>query len=244
MGQAVLINLVSSLAAFLFGLAAREGIRRWTDIRPARKVWRIDRSVAVSIVTSDGPDSGWRDVRSLWEADALAATAAAQYLGHAFGISVARVTTFESFPAAQSMENNLVIIGGPSMNGLYRYMAERIKVPYAFELFPDRSTVVRDSDQRKFAQVVKDGRTMEDYAVITLARNPFRPMSRLVMLAGCGATGTLAAAKLVTSGRVREVAELVKSKDFTSIVIHVEMIHGYMAEPRVVDYVQWGDAHI
>jgi hypothetical protein len=242
MGQAVLINLLSSLGAFLFGLVTREAVRRWTDIQPARKVWRVDRSVEVSIVTADGPDRGGSEVAALWESDALAATAVAHHLGRTLGISVARATSFKDFPAARDMENNLVVIGGPAMNGLYRHMAERIDVPYTFEVFPDHAAIIRNSDQQVFAQVVRDGRTVEDYAVITLAGNPFRPMSRLVMLAGCGAAGTLAAAKLVTSSGIREVAKIVKSKGFVTIVIHVELIQGYVTEPRIVDQTYWRDA--
>jgi hypothetical protein len=244
MGQAVLINLLSSLAAFLFGLAARETVRRWTDIRPARKVWRVDRNVEVSIVTADGPDRGGNEVRALWESDALAATAVAHHLGRALGIPAARATSFENFSADRDMENNLVVIGGPAMNGFYKYMAERIDVPYTFEVLPDRAAIVRNSDQKKFTQATKDGRTVEDYAVITLAGNPFRPMSRLVMLAGCGAAGTLAAANLITSNSVREVAKIAKSKDFISIIIRVELIHGYITEPRIVDQTHWRDTYI
>src|SRR6266545_5681045 len=238
MGQAVLINLLSSLAAFLFGLVVREAFRRWTDVRPARKVWRVDRTVEVSIITSDGPDRGNKDVRVTWEADALAATAVAHHLGHVQGISAPRATSFKSFPS-RDMGNNLVVIGGPAMNGLYKQMENRIDVPYTFSLLSDHARIIRNSDRRTYAQLVRDGRTIEDYAVITLAGNPARPASRLIMLAGCGATGTLAAAELVTSSRIREVAKLVNSKNFVSIVIQVELIHGYMTEPRIVDHKYW-----
>jgi hypothetical protein len=244
MGQALLISLLSSLAAFLFGLVAREAVRLWTEVRPARKVWRIDRTVTVSIVTSDGPDRGNKDVRVTWEADALAATAVAHHLGHAQGISAPRATSFKSFPS-RDMGNNLVVIGGPAMNGLYRQMENRMNVPYTFNLLSDHARIIRNSDKRTFAQLVSDGRTLEDYAIITLAGNPARPASQLVMLAGCGATGTLAAAELVTSSRIREIAKLVNSKDFVSIVIQVELIHGYMTEPRIVDHKYWraGSSH-
>lgn len=114
-----------------------------------------------------------------------------------------------------------------------------MNVPYAFNLLSDHARIIRNSDKRTYAQLVRDGRTIEDYAVITLAGNPARPASQLVMLAGCGATGTLAAAELVTSSRIREVAKLVNSKDFVSIVIQVELIHGYMTEPRIVDHQYW-----
>jgi hypothetical protein len=244
MGQAVLINLVSSVAAFFFGLAARGIYKRWTEVRPARKVWRIDRTVEVSIVTSDGPDRGNKDVRVTWEADALAATAVAHHLGHAQGIAAPRATSFKSFLQERDLGNNLVVIGGPSKNDLYRQMAERLDVPYTFDLSSGHAKIVRKSDKRTFPQDVRGGRTIVDYAVITLAGNPVRPTSRLVMLAGCGATGTLAAAELVTSGRVREVAKIVNSKDFVSIVIQVELIHGYMTEPRIVAKTHWRDVRI
>ncbi len=125
------------------------------------------------------------------------------------------------------------------MNGLYKQMEKRIDVPYTFSLLSDHARIIRNSDRRTYAQLVRDGRTIEDYAVITLAGNPARPASRLIMLAGCGATGTLAAAELVTSSRIREVAKLVNSKNFVSIVIQVELIHGYMTEPRIVDHKYW-----
>jgi hypothetical protein len=238
MGQALLISLLSSLVAFLFGLVAREVVRRWTEVRPARKVWGIDRTVEVSIVTSDGPDRGNKDVRVTWEADALAATAVAHHLGHARGISAPRATSFKSF-SSRDMGNNLIIIGGPAMNGLYKQIETRMDVPYTFNLLSDHARIIRNSDKRTYAQLVRDGRTIEDYAVITLAGNPARPASQLVMLAGCGATGTLAAAELVTSSRIREVAKLVKPKAFVSIVIQVELIHGYMTEPKIVDHQYW-----
>jgi hypothetical protein len=235
MGQAVLINLLSSLAAFVLGLGAREAVRRWTDVRPTRKVWRIDRNAGVSIVTSKGPERSGNDLKVTWEADAHAATAVAHYLGHRLGISLTRAAFVTNFPAPRDMENNLVVIGGPAMNGLYEDMARRIDIPYTFELTPGHPAIIRRSDEHAFAPVVEDGRIIEDYGVITLTGNPFRQGSRLVMLAGCGEAGTLAAAQLLTSSGVRDVAKIMRSTDFTSIVIRVELFHGYMTEPRIVD---------
>jgi hypothetical protein len=86
-----------------------------------------------------------------------------------------------------------------------------------------------------------NAKTTRDFAVISFLPSPFAPGRRVVVLAGCGTQGTLAAAKMVTTDGVREMARLRPTSPF-SVVIEIEIIDGQMTHPQIIDTTHWSIA--
>lgn len=238
MTSALVLNLLSSLLAFLLGALARGLYARGRSITPARRVWRIRSSEQVVIVQSDGPGDD-TPLPTLYEGDAMAAAAIDQYLSTALGVKATRIERSKTFSLRRDADSHLVVIGGPNANDFYKRIDARLEMPYAFELFPDRANLIRLSDNRKLVQEVEAAKTVRDFAVISFLPNPFFPGRRLVILAGCGTMGTYAAAKMVTSTGIRETARLCRADTPVSLVIEVEIVDGHMTVPRIVETTPW-----
>jgi hypothetical protein len=91
----------------------------------------------------------------------------------------------------------------------------------------------------EFAQEVMNAKTIRDFAAISFLPSPFGPDRRIVVLAGCGMQGTVAAAKMVTADGIREIARLRPPTTPFSVVIEIEIIDGQMTKPQIIDTVQW-----
>jgi hypothetical protein len=90
-----------------------------------------------------------------------------------------------------------------------------------------------------FAQEVVNAKTVRDFAAISFLPSPFDPGQRIVVLAGCGLQGTVAAAKMVTADGIRQLARLRPPATPFSVVIEIEIIDGRMTRPHIVDTVHW-----
>jgi hypothetical protein len=238
MASAVAVNLLSSLLAFLLGVAAQGLYQRWKAMRPARRVWRLERGAEVVIVQSDGPGRE-TPLPTLYEGDAAAAVIVSQYLRSVVGVSVPRIIRASTFSRGRDARSDLVVIGGPNANDLYRQINRRVSMPYVFKLQADRAEMIRVGDGRVFAQEVSDARTVRDFAVISFLPSPFDNVRRVVVLAGCGTQGTLAAAKMVTFDGAREMARLRPPATAFSVVIEIEVIDGQMTRPQIIDTLHW-----
>jgi hypothetical protein len=238
MTSALAINLLSSLLAFLLGGAARGLHQRWRAVSPARRVWRLSRSAEVVLAQSDGPG---RDtpLPTLYEGDAEAAVTVAAYLRAICGVRETRIIRASTISRCRDSRGDLVVIGGPNANDLYRQIDRRVSMPYAFKLQEDRAELIKLSDGRILAQEVVNGRTVRDFAVISLLPSPFDAARRVVVLAGCGSQGTLAAAKMVTTDGVGEIARLRPPATPFSVVIEIEVIDGQMTRPHIIDTTHW-----
>jgi hypothetical protein len=112
-------------------------------------------------------------------------------------------------------------------------------MPYEFVCHPYRADLIRISDGRMYSQEVENARTVRDFAVVTFLPSPFDPTRRIVILAGCGTLGTLAAARMVTFDGIKEIAALRPPRTPFSIVIEIEVIDGQMTHPQIIDMAEW-----
>jgi hypothetical protein len=112
-------------------------------------------------------------------------------------------------------------------------------MPYQFKLYPDRADMIRVSDGHVFAQEIQDAKTVRDFAVISFLPNPFDPARRMVILAGCGTQGCLAAARMVTFDGFREMARLQPLAAPLSVVVEIAIIDGQMTRPHIIDTFRW-----
>jgi hypothetical protein len=238
MASTLAVNLLSSLLAFLLGAAVQRLYQRWKALSPARRVWRLDRGAEVVIAQSDGPGHD-TPLPTLYEGDAAAAVIVSQYLQGIMGVSTTRVIRASAFLRCRDARSDLVVIGGPNANDLYKDIDQRVSMPYGFRLYTDRAEMIKIDDGRVFAQEVSDAKTVRDYAVISFLPSPFDAARRIVVLAGCGTQGTLAAAKMVTFDGVREMARLRPPATGFSVVIEVGVVENEMTRPQIIDTFHW-----
>jgi hypothetical protein len=239
MTSALAINLLSSLLAFLLGGAVRELYQRWKAISPARRVWRLDRSAEVVLAQSDGPGHD-TPLPTLYEGDAEAAVTVSMYLRSVRGVRTrTRIMRASTFSRCRDAHSDLVVIGGPNANDLYREIDRRVSMPYTFRLCPDRADLIKLADGTVFAQEVVSAKTTHDFATVSLLPSPFDPNRRMIVLAGCGTLGTLAAAKMVTADGIRDLAHLHPPSTPFSVVIEIGIVDGQMTRPRIIDTVHW-----
>jgi hypothetical protein len=238
MTSALAVNLLSSLLAFLLGAAAQQLYQRWKAISPARRVWRLGRPADIVIVQSDGPGHD-TPLPTLYEGDAEAAVMVSQYLQRIFGGPTPRIIRASKFSRCRDSHSDLVIIGGPNANDLYKQIDRRVSMPYAFRLYPDRAELIRIRDSQMYAQKVSDTKTVRDFATISFLPSPFDAARRIAVLAGCGAQGTLSAAKMVTTDGIREIARLRPPGTPFSVVIEIEIIDGQATKPHIIETAHW-----
>jgi hypothetical protein len=234
MTSALAVNLLSSLLAFLLGGAVRGLHQRWKAVGPARRVWRLGRANEVVVIQSDGPSHD-TPLPTLYEGDAAAAELVSQYLRNVCRVQTTRIIRASTFSRCRDARSDLVVIGGPNANDLYIKIDQRVSLPYTFELYPDRADMIRIRDGRVFAQEVANAKTVRDFAVISFLPSPFDTARRIVILAGCGTQGTLAAAKMVTFDGVGEMASLRPPDSPFSVVIEIEIIDGQVTRPQIID---------
>ncbi|ROO85918.1 hypothetical protein EDD29_3472 [Actinocorallia herbida] len=237
MTSALALNLLSSLLAFLIGAATREVYQRRKALGPARRVWRWRGSETV-VVQSDGPGSG-TPLPTLYQGDAAASDAVARYLRDGLHVPSVRTIRASEFSRCRDEQCDLVVVGGPNANELYLALDELVEFPYEFALYPDRADLIRRSDGMLLRQEVEQGRTVRDFACISLMASPYAPGRGLVVLAGCGTWGTLAASRLVTDPGIARLAALRPSAPAFTVVIEIEIIDGLATHARFVDQLAW-----
>ncbi|MEU7863286.1 hypothetical protein [Nonomuraea sp. NPDC049141] len=233
MGWDLAINLAASFIAFLAGWFFRTSVKRRRELRPASRVWKLNPSLPTSIVTGDGPVIDVTDymTQTVWPAEYAAATEVSLYLARVFGCRMDRICTAERFPKDKALEGNLIVIGGPVRNEVFRALAERIRLPYSFSGFD----LIRADDKHTFSARISNGKVDRDIGLVVLAQNPFNQKARLVMLAGCRVFGSLAAARSVVDPLIEETCARLTGGDSACLVVEVDVIDQYIARPRVVD---------
>lgn len=237
MTSALAINLLSSLLAFLLGGAVRGVHQRWKEISPTRRVWRLGQSAEVVLALSDGPGHD-TTLPTLYEGDVEAAGTVSAYLRSVRGART-RIIRASTFSRVRDAHSDLVVIGGPRANDLYKEIDRRVSMPYKFTLHRDRADMIRLADGLVSAQEVVNAKTIRDFATISFLPSPFDPNRRIVILAGCGLQGTVAAAKMVTADGIRDIARLRPPTTPFSVVVEIEIIDGQMTRPHIIDTFHW-----
>src|SRR5690348_16910141 len=195
----LLVNLLAALIAFSVGWLSRGAARVYGIRRPAAKVWRLPHRSAVSIVVADVQHNGEgpRNVAAMHPAEFAAATEISAFLSKQFGCAVDAVCTSAQFQA-DSLGGNLIVIGGPIHNAVFRQLDERMKIPYRFEgrtlAVPSRGVVYSPT-------LDQNGNLTADVGLVVVARNPVEGSSRVILLAGCRTFACLGAARMLVVPR-------------------------------------------
>ncbi|MCT9079946.1 hypothetical protein [Streptomyces fulvoviolaceus] len=236
MRQELSVNLIASLLAFLVGWIGRNLVHHYRTRKPAARVWRLDRGRRVVMVVGESR-SGSSRYPKIPEADALAAMNLRQSLSQDLRIHEAATVRASAFVMASDAEENLVVIGGPAQNAVWRLLADRLNAPFVFRQFPTEYRIVSadgSDGAEEYGETAVDGTTLVDHAIVLLARNPFAARSRLVMVAGCGYLATVGATQLFTRGGIRELAKGHDTASPLALVVSVESVGGYVTRPVVV----------
>jgi hypothetical protein len=201
-------------------------------VRPAARVWQAPNKGQFSIVVADGPLNEAKRP-TIHPAEFAAATEVSGFLAQTLRVSVTRVRASVNFPMDESLEGNLILIGGPVYNRVHRLMLERLDLPYQFQ---DR-TLVRIKDGQRFAPISSDeGVATVDYGLIVITANPYNQRSRLIMLAGCRTFGCLGAARAIIGPELKEIALQIRPNLNYCVVVRMDVLDdGYVGRLQVVD---------
>ncbi|MFF3845662.1 hypothetical protein [Streptomyces sp. NPDC002328] len=238
MQQDLTVNLVASFLAFLVGWLGRNLVHHYRTRQPAARVWRLDRSRRTVVIVSESRNAS-ASFPKIPAADALAAMSIRQFLSQELRLHEVTTVRAGVFAMASDAEENLVVIGGPVGNGVWRLLADQVNAPYAFRRSPDGYAIVAVDEGGGEGEVYRessddDGTTIVDHAVVVLARNPFAPQSRLVMIAGCALLATSGATQLFGRGEIRGLAKAYDTTKPLALVVRVESVGGYVRRPEVV----------
>lgn len=234
MARDLLVNLVAATIAFCAGVLARSLGKQRRRRRPAARVWQLNSHLPTSIVTGEGPliDILEYKTPAVWPTAYAAATEISLYLAQTLGVRVDRVCTSNNFPRDKALEGNLIVIGGPVRNSLYRELWDRIDHSYGFVGYD----LVRLSDQHRYSATIDEGRVKQDVGLAIMTQNPFNEKARLVILAGCRVYGTLAAARAVVDPLVLETAKIMRHEAGVSLVVRGDVVGEYLASTSIVEY--------
>lgn len=228
----VFVSIGWTLLTFLVGWFSRKWTRRRRELRPAARVWKIDPGIPVSLVTADAPMRDQEELTPMvYPAEYAAATALSLHLTRVFGCKIVRICPSSDFPLDRSLEENIVVIGGPNHNNVFRIFDMNLTLPYAFEGYD----LVRLPDRHTFSSVVENDEIKYDVGLVVLAPNPFNQRARTVFLAGCRTYGCLAAAQAVSDSSILQSAEVVGNGRINILVVGVNVIGQYISTPKVLD---------
>lgn len=211
------------------------------ETRPAAKVWKIDPKIPVHIVVADPPVTDPAELTPIvYPAEYAAATELSLYLTQTFKCKIKHICSGSDFPQDTSLEDNLIIVGGPNHNPIFREFMEMLdrklnrkgmSLPYSFSGYD----LIRASDGHVFSAVVNANKISYDVGLVVLTVNPLNDRARVVFLAGCRTYGCLAAARAVNSPQIRKTAELISDKDVESFVVGVRVIGQYLGKLELLD---------
>jgi hypothetical protein len=225
----LIVGLIVTAITFLAAVPYAR-VRRWSELqRPGRRVWRLPRGAAVSIVTAEGPEPDSTEYTiTVYPAEYAAATEIAHYLGSELRCDVERICTSSEFPPDHAIRGNLVLIGGPVHSPLTRMMLERTQVPFHFEEY----TLVNSQSGERFDAEIKDGVVTSDVALVVVTDNPFNPSNRVVMVAGCRTYGCIAGARQLIYPAVLRISRKVANSSY--FVVRSEVLGRYVSEAQVL----------
>lgn len=232
-GWDIIANLVSTLIAFSFGWSAQRWMRRTAFRRPSRKIWRIDQKRDTHIITADGPMIDHDEYTTVvYPVEYAAASEISSYLSRYLGLNIRDICVSRDFPRNHALEDNLIIIGGPIHNGIYRAIAEHLPLPYGF----DGHDLVRFSDGHRFCPKLEHDAIVKDIGFVVVAPNPFKRSSLLVILAGAYTFGCVVAARALVEPLVGEAAsKLQRYDEELFLVVEADIINQYVGKLRIID---------
>jgi hypothetical protein len=230
------INLLAALIGITTGWLTRGATRACFSRRPASKVWGLPRGTTANVIVTDvsPPSAGARSIAMVHPAEFAAATELSYFLSSSLLCHVKKVYTSDSFPDSV-LDENLVVIGGPVNNRVFRTMSERLALPYHFV---DRRLVSHTRGATHTPTSDMKGNLKTDVGLIVVTSNPLDDSSRIILLAGCRTFGSLGAARMLTLPSVRKLAKLVDKKHGYCFVIRMMVEGSFVGQLEVLEWQQ------
>ncbi len=237
----IFVTISWTVFTFVVGWSGRKWTRHRQEVRPATKVWKIDPKIPVHIVTADPPIVDAAELTPIvYPAEYAAATELSLYLKQTFQCEIRHICSGGDFPKDGSLEENIVIVGGPNHNPIFRKYLEILErkltkkglsLPYSFSGYD----LIRNSDNHAFSPEIDDGKIVYDVGLVMLAANPLNDRARVVFLAGCRTYGCLAAARAVSSPHILKTAAFISDKEVEAFVVGAGMIGQYLGKLELLD---------
>ncbi len=193
------------------------------------------------IVTADPPSLDVAELTPIvYPAEYAAATELSLYLTQVFQCKIRHICAGADFPRDSSLEDNIIIIGGPNHNPIFREYLDLLdrklkrnglSLPYSFSGYD----LIRNSDNEKFSAVVDGDKISYDVGLVMLAANPLNERARVVFLAGCRTYGCLAAARAVNSPQILKTAAFISDQEVEAFVVGGRVIGQYLGKLEVLD---------
>ena len=229
--MSLFIGVLSSAIFFLLGFATRSLYNYFLSRRPAMRVWKLARNAEVTIITASAKDRDDEEFTiTVYPAEYTAATELAAFITGPLKCRVKKILAAADHPLDATLEDNMMVIGGPVHNRVTKLLLERMTIDYYFDGY---SLVHRPTDERYNAR--DDGTSIvEDYGLIVLGKNPFNDRSRVILLMGCRTYGCIAAARMLIGDKVREVSRNLADTSEACLVVQTDVVGLYAGRPRLV----------
>jgi hypothetical protein len=236
----IFVSIGWTIITFIVGWSSRKWTRHRQEVRPAAKVWKLDSKIPVHIVTADPPTEDLTELTPIvYPAEYAAATELSLYLTQMFHCKIRRICTGRDFPRDSSLEENIIIIGGPNHNPIYRALYEELErdlakkgefLPYRFVNDYD---LVRASDGQTFSSRIKNNKIVYDVGLVMLAPNPLNENARVVFLAGCRTYGCLAAARALENPNILKTAKIVSENAIEAFAVGASILGQYLGKLEI-----------
>lgn len=201
--------------------------------RPASKIWNLNRSKPVHIITaSERALDDDEFTARVYPAEYLAAVETRAMVCEVLGHRDVTFWTSESFPTARYMAQNIVSIGGPVHNEVTAHFLRRLSLPIGF----DQHEVVSDVTKMRYEAIIEKGRIVRDVGVVVACDNPLGDEDCLVvLLMGSRTFGCPAASQFLTSGDLRTASRRLGTSSPRWAILDADVIDDHVARVKVVE---------
>jgi hypothetical protein len=202
--------------------------------RPALRIWSIDKSLPVHIITAqDDSDFSSEFTVKVYPAEYLAAVEVRSLLSDTIRHSDVNLLTSNEFRMGPFLHHNLVCIGGPVHNRVSRVLLERLTIPVTF----DEYTVVSGVTSKRYSAVIDpaSGKITRDVGVLVLDQNPFQESSLAALLMGARTFGCPASSRVLTSGLLKRMETILGQSGQRWAILDVDVVDEFVARVNVLE---------
>lgn len=211
--------------------------------RPAARLWSIDRSRPVHIITAqDDSDFSNEFTVKVYPAEYLAAVEVRTLLYEMVRHGNINLITSNEFQAGPSLAHNLVCIGGPIHNRVTKILLERLAIPVEFDGYAVVSTVT----SKRYEALVDpvSGRITRDVAVVVLEKNPFQEESLVALLMGARTFGCPAGSRMLTRGPLKRMESVLGKSSQRWAILDVDVVEDFVARVSVLESSGTAELHV
>jgi hypothetical protein len=135
------------------------------------------------------------------------------------------------------LQHNIISIGGTLSNNYTKLIWEEIghRIPYLNMADDDPHGYKHKATGKVLVPTPSSGVIKKDYGIIVIANNPFCTDSsrKVILLLGCYAYGSLAAARMLTMRYVKEIWELTNKLDEFVFPLQVSVHGDFVGDPKL-----------